>query len=123
MKFHDNTKWKWFAEKHIASMTVRLFNIGEAVNGKTKSRRYGTVEEHVHEPGVFITPEENIALTLDYDEAREVMQELWELGIRPQGVESSSEYVQALKDHIQTLQIVNAHFMEVLTFAENEKKP
>ena len=113
MKFNDNTKWKWFAEKHIQTMTVRLYNIGEAINGTTKTRRFKEVEEQEHEPGIFIPPDDSVTLSLDYDEAQDVIQELWNLGFRPSGVESSNEYVQSLKDHILTLQSVNLHFMEV----------
>lgn len=113
MKFNDNTKWKWFAEKHLQTMTVRLYNIGEEINGKTKTRRFKEVEEQEHEPGMFIPPEESVTLSLDYDEAQDVIQELWNLGFRPSGVESSNEYVQSLKDHIATLQSTNLHFMDL----------
>ncbi len=113
MKFNDNTKWKWFAEKHLQTMTVRLYNIGEALTGETKSRRFTQVEEQVHDAGVFIPPEDSVTLSLDYDEAQDVIQELWNLGFRPSGVESSNEYVQSLKDHIMTLQSTNLHFMEL----------
>jgi|Cruoilmetagenom7_1024161.scaffolds.fasta_scaffold01557_7 hypothetical protein len=103
MKFNDNTKWRWFAEKSITHQRVHLFNVGETISGKTRTRQFKEAEEQEHEQGMFIPPDEAATLALDYDEARDVMQELWNLGFRPMGIESSNEYIQSLKDHIKTL--------------------
>jgi hypothetical protein len=76
-------------------------------------------QENSHDESTFINEEgavkytDNPTLILEYEEAQQVIQELWNLGFRPAGVESSNEYVQSLKDHIATLQAVNTFFMEV----------
>jgi len=110
MKFKDNKQWKWWGEKHIASQTVRLFQLAEGLNGEVFRREFTEASEIPYKNGA---PIENPTLTLEYDEARNIMHELWELGFRPAGVESSNEYVQSLKDHIKTLQSTNMHFMEL----------
>lgn len=80
-----------------------------------KHRQYLEVKETVAEQGAYIVDQDAVTLAVDYDEAQQIMQELWECGIRPNGVESSNEYVQSLKDHIKTLQNQVAHLQNLTT--------
>jgi hypothetical protein len=112
MKYNDNTVWRWFADKKIAMMKVHLWQVGETPTGKLKRREIVEFSEHINEEGA-VKYTDNPTLILEYEEAQQVIQELWNLGFRPAGVESSNEYVQSLKDHIATLQAVNTFFMEV----------
>ena len=127
MKFSNNTQWRWYADKNIASQQVRFYNVGQTPDGKLKHRAFTEVKETIAEQGDVMIDGEAVTLAVDYDEAQQIMQELWECGIRPNGIESSNEYVQSLKDHIKTLQNQVAHLQSLTTPApidniENVKK-
>lgn len=115
MKFSDNTQWRWYAEKNIAYQQVRFYNVGTTPDGKMKHRAFETVKETVVDYGTSTIDTEAVTFAVDYDEAQQIMQELWECGVRPNGIESSNEYVQSLKDHIATLQNQVAHLQSLTT--------
>lgn len=119
MKFSDNTQWRWYAEKKIATQQVRFYQVGTTPDGKMKHRTFTEVKETVVEDGTSTIDTEAVTLAVDYDEAQQIMQELWECGLRPTGIESSNVYVQSLKDHIATLQDQVKH-LQVLTLPPAE---
>jgi hypothetical protein len=80
-----------------------------------KHRAFETVKETVVDYGTSTIDTEAVTFAVDYDEAQQIMQELWECGVRPNGIESSNEYVQSLKDHIKTLQNQVAHLQTLTT--------
>lgn len=118
MKFQHNKTWRWFVNRNIMTQKVDLYWMGEGVNGESYHRLFTEIKETVSEPGAIHSPGEP-TLAIDYDQADTLMQEMWNAGIRPKGVNTGQSHVDSMKDHISSLQEMCRYFMETgMTLAE-----
>jgi hypothetical protein len=109
MNFSDNKVWRFYAEKNIANQSVDVFWMAQGVQGKSYRRAFPQVEQVEYEEGIAHPQEPTFRL--DYEEAQTLMQELWNTGLRPDGVEGTVEHVAALKVHLAAQSEVLQHFM------------
>jgi hypothetical protein len=112
MKFQHNKVWRWYANRNIMTQKVDLYWMGEGTNGESYHRAFTTVEESCIEPGAIMSPDVP-TLALDYDQADTLMQEMWNAGIRPKGVQTGQAHVDALHKHLDSLQKTVDHFMDM----------
>lgn len=109
MNFKDNKVWRFYVEKNIANQSVDVFWMAQGVQGKSYRRKFPEVEQIEYEEGIAHPQEPTFRL--DYDEAQTLMQELWNIGCRPDGVEGTVEHVAALKTHLKSQSDILQHFM------------
>ncbi len=110
MKFQHNKIWRWYVNRNIATQCVDLYWMGEGTNGKSFYRSFTTIEEYSIEAGEILNPDKP-TLALEYEQADTLMQEMWNAGLRPKGVETGQAHVDALHKHIESLQKTVDHFM------------
>ena len=111
MQFKDNKVWRFFAEKNIAHQTVDLYWTAQGIAGKKYNRRIEQVDEEEVDEGVTMVGLPT--LRLGYEEAQTLMQELWNCGLRPDGVGSGKAEVDAMKSHLDSMKMVLGHFMQM----------
>lgn len=112
MQFKDNKVWSFFVEKNIVQHSIDLYWMAQGVNGKSYRRKVKEVEDEELDEGMSMHPD-GPSLRLDYDEAQTLMQSLWEAGVRPNGVGSGKDEVDAMKEHLNTMKMVLGHFMQM----------
>jgi len=118
MKFQHNKTWRWFVNRNIMSQQIDFYWMGEGVNGESFHRRFKEVEEITVEAGAMYSPGDP-TLSLDYDQADTLMQEMWSAGMRPKGVQTGEAHVDSMREHIHSLQEMCRYFMEAgMTLAE-----
>ena len=110
VNFKDNKVWRFFAQKNIAHQTVDVYWMAQGVGGQSFRRRFPT-EEFIEYDDSLAQPANEPTCSINYDEAKSLMQELWDCGIRPDGVEGTVEHVAALKAHIKSQSDMLQHFM------------
>ena len=109
MKFKDNKQWRFFADRNIVSQTIDVYWMAQGIDGKSYKRDYGDPELTTAPEG--ITSVSAPTFRMDYDEAQTLLQELWNTGMRPEGVEGTVAHVDALKAHIKSQSDMLQHFM------------
>lgn len=112
MKFQHNKNWRWYVNRNIMKQTVDLYWMGQGVNGESFHRVFTEIKETVVEQGMMHSPDQP-TLEIDYEQADSLMQELWDAGVRPKGVETGQAHVDALQKHIDSLQKTVEHFMDI----------
>ena len=118
MKFQHNKTWRWFVNRNIMKQKVELYWMGEGVNGESYHRQFTEIKETVVEAGAMHSPDVP-TFDLHYEEADTLMQEMWNAGMRPKGVQSGEAHIDSMKNHIHSLQEMCRYFMESgMTLAE-----
>ena len=101
MKFQSSVKWRWYAGKDLSSMTYQLYLMGDGVHGEVFQKRFPNETVDQHEPGVI--SDDGPTMTLDYDEAQFMMDQLFEAGIKPANMGPSVGQLTAMQEHIDSL--------------------
>lgn len=104
MKFKTNVDWHWYADRNLASMTVDLWLVAHNVHGKVFQKRF-TEEIKETEEGMVPT-DSGPTLTLDYEEAQFLSEQLYDAGFVPEKYKKDLGEVEALKEHINSLRRV-----------------
>ena len=101
---------KIYVNRNIATQGIEVFMIKEDRDGRNYvTFEYklepidNTHETHSHLPSLFFT----------YDEADELMTELWNAGIRPANGTGAGAHVDALKDHLKDLRKITFNKLKI----------
>jgi len=110
VKLKDNKQWRFFADRNIISQTIDVYWMAQGLDGKSYRREFGEYQSLASEDE-GITHKADPTFRMDYEEAQTLVQELWNAGLRPEGVEGTVEHVNALKAHIKAQSDMLQHFM------------
>lgn len=111
MKFKTSVLWRWYAGKDLPSQTVHLFLMGDGVHGEVFQKRFEQETVDQYEPGAL--SEHGPTMTLDFDEAQFLMDQLYDAGIKPAGMGPSLGELAAHQAHIDSLKKVIDQLMSL----------
>lgn len=108
---------KWRAEDSVVRDGVLLYRLETDDDG----RRYmheGAFNRVPIEPNSFYPGEATVQLA--YDEAQQLINELWRIGMRPKDGSASLAHVDAMQAHLQDMRklVFDKHDVEVLRSRE-----
>ncbi len=99
---------KWHAQYNIARGGYELMGFEERDGRRMVMRGEITVTDY--EPGSYISEP---TLTFTEDEAQQIMNELWNTGLRPKNGAGAVAHTESLQAHLEDLRTVAFHALKI----------
>lgn len=92
---------KWYANDNIMCQSVDLLAMVESHGSQFVIR--AALEQVEHEDGAYIAEP---TLRFSFDEAQQIMNELWRIGLRPKNGNGAVAHTEALQRHLNDMRTI-----------------